>query len=66
MWIICLGWPWTTILLISAFQVARLTGVSTGRPAWLVYFLQGILQFFHSVGLCIYLLVPFCLHTAAL
>jgi hypothetical protein len=24
----CLGWPWTTILLISASQVARITGVS--------------------------------------
>jgi hypothetical protein len=23
---ICLGWPWTTILLLSASQVARITG----------------------------------------
>jgi hypothetical protein len=25
---ICLGWPQTTVLLISASQVARITGVS--------------------------------------
>jgi hypothetical protein len=28
LWIICLGWPWTVILQISAFQVARIIGVS--------------------------------------
>jgi hypothetical protein len=27
-WTICLGWPWVVILLISASQVARITGVS--------------------------------------
>jgi hypothetical protein len=31
---ICLGWPWTTILLISASWVARITGVSHQRPAF--------------------------------
>jgi hypothetical protein len=28
LWTICLSWPWTMILLISASQVARITGVS--------------------------------------
>jgi hypothetical protein len=27
-WTICLGWLWTMIFLISASQVARITGVS--------------------------------------
>jgi hypothetical protein len=27
-WTICLGWPWTVILPISASQVAKITGVS--------------------------------------
>jgi hypothetical protein len=27
-WIICLGWPWTLVLLISAYQIARITGMS--------------------------------------
>jgi hypothetical protein len=30
---ICPGWPWTSILLISASQVARITSVSHQRPA---------------------------------
>jgi hypothetical protein len=29
----CLGWPQTAILLISASQVARITDVSHWRPA---------------------------------
>jgi hypothetical protein len=29
---ICPDWPWTVILLISAFQVARITGVSHWCP----------------------------------
>jgi hypothetical protein len=28
---VCPGWPRTTILLISAFWVARITGVSHGH-----------------------------------
>jgi hypothetical protein len=28
LWTICLGWPWTTILLISASQLAGITGMS--------------------------------------
>jgi hypothetical protein len=34
---ICLGWLWTTVLLISASWVARITGVSHWHPAmcWL-------------------------------
>jgi hypothetical protein len=28
LWTIGPGWPWTTILLISASQVARMTGSS--------------------------------------
>jgi hypothetical protein len=31
--IICPSWPWTTILLISASQVARITGVCHWCPA---------------------------------
>jgi hypothetical protein len=30
---ICLGWPWPTVLQISASQVARMTGVSHWHPA---------------------------------
>jgi hypothetical protein len=30
---ICLGWLWTTILLISASWVASITGVSHWHPA---------------------------------
>jgi hypothetical protein len=33
LWTVCLGWLWTTILLISASWVARITGVSHGCPA---------------------------------
>jgi hypothetical protein len=36
-WTIGLGWPWTTILLISASQVAVITGVSHQCPARLLY-----------------------------
>jgi hypothetical protein len=35
---ICLDWPWTVILLISASQVARITGVSHWCPAWIELF----------------------------
>jgi hypothetical protein len=28
LWGICLGWPWTLILLISAFWVVRIRDVS--------------------------------------
>jgi hypothetical protein len=31
---ICSGWPWTVILLISAFQVARISGVRHQHPAY--------------------------------
>jgi hypothetical protein len=27
-WTICLGWSWTAIILISAFQIGRITGMS--------------------------------------
>jgi hypothetical protein len=27
----CLGWPWTTVLLISASKVARLIGLNLHR-----------------------------------
>jgi hypothetical protein len=30
---ICLCWPWTLILLISASQVPRITGISHQLPA---------------------------------
>jgi hypothetical protein len=31
-WTVCLGWPWTTTLPISASQVARITGLSHWCP----------------------------------
>jgi hypothetical protein len=31
---ICPGWLWTTIFLISAYWVARITGVSHSCPTW--------------------------------
>jgi hypothetical protein len=34
LWTICLGWPQTVILPISASQAARITGVSHWCPAW--------------------------------
>jgi hypothetical protein len=36
--ITCSGWPWTATLPISAFQVARITGVSHWHPAWSDFF----------------------------
>jgi hypothetical protein len=35
---ICLGWPWTKILLISASQVAKITGMSHWHQAKIVGF----------------------------
>jgi hypothetical protein len=37
-WTICSGWPWATILLISASQVARIIGVSHQCPAAAKFF----------------------------
>jgi hypothetical protein len=37
-WTICLNWPQTAILLISASQVARITGVRHWHPANMDYF----------------------------
>jgi hypothetical protein len=34
---ICLGWPWTMILPISVFQVARITGISHWHSAHLIF-----------------------------
>jgi hypothetical protein len=31
-WAICLGWSWITIVTISAFQVARITGINHQSP----------------------------------
>jgi hypothetical protein len=33
-----LGWPWTTVLLISASQVARMKGVSHQYLAYFLFF----------------------------
>jgi hypothetical protein len=33
-WAICPGWPRTSVLLISASQVARIADVSHGYLAW--------------------------------
>jgi hypothetical protein len=38
LWTICLGWPWTMILLMSASQVARIIGVSHQCPGPLGHF----------------------------
>jgi hypothetical protein len=38
LWTICLGWLQTTILLISASWVARITGMSHGRPTKCLFF----------------------------
>jgi hypothetical protein len=34
LWTICLGWPQTAVLLISASWVARITGMSHWHPEW--------------------------------
>jgi hypothetical protein len=34
-WTVCLGWPWTMFLPISASQVAGITGMSYWPPAFL-------------------------------
>jgi hypothetical protein len=36
-WTICLGWPWTSVLQISASQVAGITGVSHWHLAELTF-----------------------------
>jgi hypothetical protein len=33
----CPSWLWTTVLLISASHVARITGVSHQCPAWFIF-----------------------------
>jgi hypothetical protein len=40
LWTICLGWPWTVILLISVSQVARIIGVSHWCPAQVIFMFQ--------------------------
>jgi hypothetical protein len=34
------GWPWTVILPISVFQVARVTGLSYQHPALCCFYLN--------------------------
>jgi hypothetical protein len=41
------GWPWTKILLISASQIARITGVSHQSP-WQKEFLMHIVKKFRE------------------
>jgi hypothetical protein len=38
---VCPGWPWTTILLVSASQVTRIIGMSHWCPAPFFFFLLG-------------------------
>jgi hypothetical protein len=57
LWTLCPGWPWTEILLISAFQIAGITGVSHRRPAS-IFFLIAYIEF-HYVAVTIILLVCF-------
>jgi hypothetical protein len=42
-WTICLGWPQTMILLISASQIARITGVSHQHSAGACNFSLGVM-----------------------
>jgi hypothetical protein len=37
-WTICLDWPQTLILLISAFWIARIIGVNHWRVTWFWFF----------------------------
>jgi hypothetical protein len=37
-WTFCLGWPQATILLISAFQVVRIKGLSHQHLATIILF----------------------------
>jgi hypothetical protein len=51
--IICPGWPQTTILPVSAYQVARITGMSHWCLAGVDYSLVYCLSWFAKV-LCVY------------
>jgi hypothetical protein len=42
LWTICLGWLWTSILLISASWIARITGVRHWWPGLAWYFVFSI------------------------
>jgi hypothetical protein len=44
---ICLGWPWTMILLILASQVARITGIS--HQCWAYFFCFAVLIVWHLI-----------------
>jgi TRAP-type C4-dicarboxylate transport system permease large subunit len=47
--IICPGWLWTLILLISVFCVARITGVSHRHLASLRYFVTAVQRNWHCL-----------------
>jgi hypothetical protein len=52
-WTICLGWLWSTILLISASWVARITGLLHQRLAFAYFLIGFLLSFlFFSVASC--------------
>jgi hypothetical protein len=59
--IICLGWPQTAILLISAFQVARISGVSYWHLAFKNF--GGAVSFYVEQALD--LLIPFHSHNCS-
>jgi hypothetical protein len=52
LWTLCLDWPWTSILLISASWEAKMTGLTHWRPASLFYlFIFFLLKtWFHYVS----------------
>jgi hypothetical protein len=48
LWTICLDWLRTLILLVSAFWVARIIGVSHQHPVYLFIFPSSLLGYIHS------------------
>jgi hypothetical protein len=51
LWTICLGWPETTVLLISASQVVRITGVSYWHPTLISFFILVFASFYFLIFL---------------
>jgi hypothetical protein len=50
---ICPGWLWTTVLLISASWVARITGARHWRPTFL-YFIKAMIALSLYLTLCFF------------
>jgi hypothetical protein len=58
LWAICLGWTWTTILPISASQVARITGVNYWGLEPNLFFLKTESCYVAQTGLEFKVLLP--------